>query len=135
MPAAMVTGSFKGMEELKRGIQTRTNQLGIGVEEGLQEAGKFLLQRSNEVAPIETGELIAESGSAADPLKGLQTIVYVYYGPQGSVSYEYAVTQHEFYEKKRTAGRQWKYLESPARQYRDELTKIMQKRIEERMQL
>lgn len=132
----MVTGGFQGMAEFKAGIRWWAKQLAVGVEEGLQEAAKFILKKSREIAPIETGDLIAESKTIPQ-LNGLETVVWVVYGPLGSVSNSYAVTQHEFYEKKRTPGRQWKYLESPARNTNNhkKAAIIMQKKIKEKMSL
>jgi len=127
----MIKVSFKleGARELSKNLSTLSKRLGQGVEKGIIEAGAFLKEESNKVAPVEIGNLIDESFSTASPKAGMDTVVYVGYGPPGSVSEHYAVPQHEFPElkRKKKAGRQWKYLEEPFRRNSKTMVKMVQK--------
>lgn len=90
-------------------------QFGLGVQNGLVAAGEVLKKASNDIAPIESGALIEESFSTPKPLAGMDTVVHIGYGPPGKESETYAIEQHEMFEIKKRAGRQWKYLETPTR--------------------
>lgn len=126
-----ITVNLDGIPNLKGNLRDFNRRLANGVEIGLIESGKFLKERSNEIAPIETGALIEESFSSADPADGFNTIVTVGYGPRGGKSEPYAVRQHQEFERKRKAGRKWKYLETPTRKHLRDFGKIIAGKIGE----
>ena len=105
---------IKGKEVILNNLRKVTKGLGKGIEEGLSEAGKYLLEESNEVVPLLTAQL-RDDAMTVDDLKGLETIVYVVYGPVSSPSYQYAVIQHENLEFNHAPGKQAKYLEGTMR--------------------
>lgn len=71
------------------------------VARGLQAGADLLLDESNRLAPIETGDLIRSGRAVADE-------------EEATVGYNtpYAVRQHEDLSYRHDAGRQAKYLET-----------------------
>lgn len=119
-----VSVKITGDKEVIAGIKKYHKRAGGAYSRGMEKALIFLKKKSNEVAPIETGTLIAQS-SVALTGRGFDRKGAVVYGPQGSISEKYAGIQHEMFEQKRKAGRQWKYLEEPFRRYRMEMLQII----------
>ena len=116
----------KGIKELEKGLdRLLMNKLGPAVEVALQRIAEHVKKVSNSIAPERTGTLIAESFLVFEERDGFDTIVWVGYGPPGSVSNSYAYRQHEFFEQKRKPGRTWQYLRIPIRTEAGRMEKIV----------
>lgn len=107
--------SVHGQKEIQRNLREFRRKLAQGVEEGLIDGAKVLHGRSQEIVPLLTKALHDESGTEAQPKNGLETVVFVFYGPPGGKSENYAVVQHENTLFNHAPGRQAKYLEAPTR--------------------
>lgn len=79
-------------------------------ERGLQAGADLLLDESNRLAPIETGDLIRSGNTAVD-------------SDHAEVGYNgvYAVPQHERLDWHHDAGRQAKFLETAAHRHADRI--------------
>jgi hypothetical protein len=82
-------------------------------QDGLVEAGDRLLDRSNELVPVDEGEL-RDSGMV-EPLDHAIQVVY---------TAEHAVPVHERTEVRHRQGRS-KFLEQPLAEFGDELLRIV----------
>jgi len=107
-----ITFEIKGSKELNdllKGIPKRAKD---AVRSELKEVMKDLKGKSQDLAPVETGDL---KGSAYTDLDDLQ----------GEVGFTepYALRQHEELEYKHPKGGQAKYLEQPYKQNRDRYIK------------
>ena len=108
--------SVSGQKEIQRNLREFQRKLAKGVEEGLIDGAGILHNRSQEIVPVLTQALHDESGTEAQPKNGLETVVFVFYGPPGGKSEDYAVVQHENIDEFNHApGKQAKYLEAPTR--------------------
>jgi len=103
MPNVMI--DIKGSAEVIANLDTKLRKrAGRGVERGLKSAGKFLLRKSKEIVPVQTGKLkgsshITKVGS------GLRTSVFVGY------TADYAVWVHEDLDKAHGAAFNRKYAD------------------------
>ncbi|WGJ86115.1 hypothetical protein [Gordonia sp. SMJS1] len=79
-------------------------------ERGLQAGADLLLDESNRLAPIETGDLIRSSNTAVDPERAVVGYNSVY-GPR----------QHEDLSYRHDEGRQAKFLETAAHRHADRI--------------
>lgn len=79
-------------------------------ERGLQAGADLLLDESNRIAPIETGDLIRSGRAVAN-------------GDEAAVGYSspYAARQHEELGYRHDAGRQAKFLESSLRRHSERI--------------
>lgn len=90
------------------GIEMRWDGDGIDldgpIEQGMQAGADLLLDESNRIAPIETGDLIRSGRAVAE-------------GNQAAVGYSsvYAMRQHEELGYRHDPGRQAKFLETALR--------------------
>lgn len=82
----------------------------------LKNAGEFILDESNKIAPIDEGTLINSGGVSVD--ENDLTVNIFYDTP-------YAVRQHEDMALKHTNGRSAKFLERAARENADRIAKYI----------
>lgn len=115
-----------GVRDYLNNLNKKKVHFGEGYERGIVKAAEFLKEKSNEVAPLLTEALINESYIGGE-LKGFDSEVYVGYGPQGGISEDYALRQHEDLEFNHAPGRIAKYLEKPFRQHSMVMLRIIQK--------
>jgi hypothetical protein len=100
-------------------------------EDGIERAAYFLLARSQELCPVDTGALKA-SGRVIKRGHGANTECIVAYG---SDEIYYAVYVHEDTSKYHEWPTQAKWLEEPARRYRTEMGRIASGRVQTRLSL
>ncbi|MGW8935984.1 hypothetical protein [Gordonia terrae] len=87
--------------------------LNEAAERALQDAADLILDESNRIAPIETGDLIRSGNTAVE-------------GNTAAVGYTsvYATRQHEELSWQHDAGRQAKFLETAVRQNADRVNEL-----------
>jgi hypothetical protein len=78
----------EGLSKLVAQLKEHERSLARGTSKGIKNAGKFALQKSQEIVPTDDGDL-EKSGSAQVTGKGFETVSAVGY------SEEYAVEVHE----------------------------------------
>ena len=107
-----------GVEEAIRRVYTKKGELARGMARGITKATLFLLRKSQQVVPVDTGALRA-SGFAEIMGAGFRT--------QGRVGYtmSYAIFVHENLEARHRPGKQAKYLSGPAKKFRNKMVQIM----------
>ena len=101
------------MEQLQK-ADKKAFRVGIG------KAGYFLLQKSQEIVPVDTGKLY-RSGFNRLARDTRNTLTY-----QVGYSKKYAVYVHERLDLRHAPGKSAKFLEKPARRYRKTLIKIIE---------
>ena len=107
-----------GKNEIKKRLNQANIILGQQVRQGLIKAGLFLQRKSQEVVPIEFGNLKNSAGHK--PIgQGWNTDVIVYY------TASYAVYVHEITTAQHKPGKIAKYLETPMRENRENLLRII----------
>ncbi len=123
-----------GVEGIREAMRAANVKLGWRVRRGLIKAGLLLQRLSQEIVPVDTGNLKNSAGSKAIG-HGWSTDVVVYY------TAAYAVYVHENtmaahgavynlrYPNRKSRGerQQAKFLETPARVHRDELLRVIAK--------
>ncbi len=67
-----------GLQSLVDKLKDHERRLGRGVNKGIRNAGNFLLSKSQEIVPIDDGDL-QKSGNARVEGKGLQTVGIIGY--------------------------------------------------------
>lgn len=107
-----------GVKEVLANLRKADYVIGEGVERGLKRAGLWLQRLSQEVVPVDTGNLKNSAFTRASG-KGMKTDVFVGY------TAGYAVYVHEILENKHRMGKIAKYLELPMRSNREKLLKII----------
>lgn len=93
-------------------------------ERGTYKAAKFLLEKSLEIVPVDTGRLY-RSGTVNKNRtgQGRRTVATVKYKAP------YAIYVHEDLTARHKPGKTAKYLERPARIYRSEMRAIIEKEV------
>jgi hypothetical protein len=114
MRLCKVTGVEKVLRKLKTG-QSFTEKR---IRQGLKAGGLFLQRESQKVVPIDTGALV-KSAKTRDVSKPAAAEVIVSYRT------DYAVLVHEDLEMRHKPGKTAKYLEGPARRFKDQIFKII----------
>lgn len=97
-----------------------------GFEAGAKQAGRFLLARSKELVPVDTG-LLKSTGVMLAEGEGFNTVVTVSYG---SPEAHYALYVHEDMNAAHAYPTQAKFLEQPAEQYAMEMGEMVRTRME-----
>jgi hypothetical protein len=92
-----------------------------GAVNGLTLAAEHILQVSRQRVPLDDG-VLERSGLASVDASELRAAV--------SYDTEYAVYQHETQGLRHLAGREWKYLENPAREEAEVVERIIAAAIE-----
>ena len=110
--------TITGDDKVIRGLDEYEDVLSDYLQAGLQEAGEFLLEKSQEIVPVDTGAL-HDSGYVVVSGSGFGSEVAVGY------SMEYAVYVHEDLRARHNPGTSAKYLEKPMRQYSANLQRII----------
>lgn len=102
-----------------------TSLLGIGLNEGLEDAAEYLLEESNTRVPIEELALQQSGEVSTDPPR-----------KKAAVSYDtpYAPAQHEA-DYRHDPGRQRKFLEIPFLAKRQEMRDIIARAVRRHMGL
>jgi len=122
-----------GAEEIKQAMKKADRRLGFSVRQGLIKAGLFLQRESQKIVPVDLNNLKPSAGTK--PIgQGWYTDVVVFY------TASYAVYVHEIvYRGKQDVsgnftnikkvrhkkGKQAKFLESPAREKKDKILRII----------
>lgn len=96
------------------------------LELGLVKAGLFLQRQSQKVVPVDTGALKNSAFTRLDRKKDKEPEVFVGY------TMFYAIYVHENLYARHKPGKIAKYLEIPAKRYRQELYGIIRKELEKR---
>ena len=102
--------SISGDDRITRGLDKYEDLLSDYLQAGLLEAGEFLLEKSQEIVPVDTGAL-RDSGFVDVRGSGFGSEVVVGY------TKEYAIYVHEDLRARHAFGTSAKYLERPMRQY------------------
>ncbi|QMU22893.1 hypothetical protein [Gordonia rubripertincta] len=92
------------------------------VERGLQTGADLLLEESNRLAPIETGDLIRSGNTAVD-------------SEEAAVGYNtpYAIRQHEDLSYRHDSGREAKFLEKALNRNADRIIDTVADEIREHL--
>lgn len=108
----------EGLKSLQQKLRAKRDAHMKAVRRGLLKAGLFLQRKSQQVVPIDTGAL---RNSAFTRAGGTET------NPEVRVGYTqaYAIYVHERQDLRHAKGKSAKYLEGPARQYRQEIVDIV----------
>ncbi len=104
-----------GMTQVLSRLRTSKLTTAVGVQRGLKKAGHFLQRKSQQVAPVDTGNLKGGAFTRNVGGTGFATDIIV-----GYVA-DYAVYVHENLQAKHKTGKQAKYLEQPARDSKNEI--------------
>jgi hypothetical protein len=112
---------IKGLTGLRKRLESLEDKHARGYEVGSKLAGLALLRASQELVPVQTGNL-RNSGRVQSSGSGFQTITEV-----GYFGVNYAVKVHEDLEARHAPGKQAKFLEQPAREMRQQLIDIIVK--------
>lgn len=85
---------------------------------GLKQAGSFVLNESQRIVPVDTGDL-RRSGFTSHEGTGAKTIVKIGYRQS------YAIYVHENLEARHAPGKSAKYLTKPMRKYKQQIIQII----------
>lgn len=100
---------FTNIRQLEKKFTEKVNDIKLASSEGLVEAGKYLLDLSQPLVPVDTGRL-KDSGKVIQENKNTIYVTYEAFNPENG--YEYAPIQHEVLDFHHDIG-QAKYLEEP----------------------
>lgn len=100
---------FTNIRQLEKNFTEKINDIKLASSEGLVEAGKYLLDLSQPLVPVDTGRL-KDSGKVIQENKNTVYVTYEAFNPENG--YEYAPIQHEVLDFHHDIG-QAKYLEEP----------------------
>lgn len=110
-----------GINQVKASLAAAAARAAKGFERGLVKAGLTLQRESQLLVPVDTGNL-KNSASTRKEGSGFETVVSVAY------SASYSLFVHENLEAHHPVG-QAKFLEQPAREYADELARIVSEEV------
>jgi hypothetical protein len=108
------------VKDLGKNIDALAVKIGEGARRGLIMAGEHALGVSNQIVPLEEGDL-ARSGSVTQDDASVKTAV--------SYDTDYAVKQHEDESLHHDAGRQAKFLETAMTSQRETMLAIVQQAV------
>lgn len=100
---------FTNIRQLEKKFTEKVNDIKLASSEGLVEAGKYLLDLSQPLVPVDTGRL-KDSGKVIQENNNTIYVTYEAFNPENG--YEYAPIQHEVLDFHHNIG-QAKYLEEP----------------------
>lgn len=118
----VVVAKVTGVREIVRNLDKADRRLAAGFAKGLKKAGRFLQRKSQQIVPVEFGNL-KNSADTRWQGSGFDITVWVVY------TAVYAIYVHERVELSHAPGKQAKFLEEPARQYRDEILALIAKEV------
>lgn len=124
--AANVKVVIQGHSEIKLNCKLIPEVMGRGYNAGLQKAMDYLLAKSQELVPVDTGDL-KRSGKAYVTGTGQNSRGWVAY-----LMY-YSVYVHEDLTKYHDHPTQAKFLEQPAREHRKYMMEIIRREIARHM--
>jgi hypothetical protein len=115
-----ITGISKVVHNLKkaRGV------MGKRYAKGLKAGGLFLQRLSQQIVPIDTGNLRGTADTHNIGGEGFDADIVVHYGAGAA----YAVYVHENLDARHAPGKTAKYLERPAREKRKEIIQVIRDR-------
>lgn len=111
-----------GMPKILSNMKKATKDLGKRFQRGAAKGALFLERKATMVVPIDKNILRPGVETRNVGGEGFKTDMIVTYGPN-----EYAVYVHEDMNAKHKPGKQAKFLEGPAREFKDEIFKIVAK--------
>jgi len=116
--------TVQGIKSLKAKLKRHPKATTVGLRRGLYRGGLYLQRMSQMIVPVDTATL---KGSANTRLEGegLGSAAVVGYGT------DYAVYVHEDLEARHKPGKAAKFLETPLREKRDKIAKIVHDAIKE----
>lgn len=107
-----------GVSNVVKNIRKAQKAHERGVAIGLIRAGLFAQRKSQQVVPVDTGNLKGSAFTRAEG-QGFNTDVHVGY------TASYAIYVHERLDLRHKPGKQAKYLSQPVEQHKDEIVKIV----------
>lgn len=107
-----------GLKKIKAKLRFTNIKMASDFRRGLGKAAFFLQRKSQEIVPVELGNLKNSAGMKLIG-SGWGSDAIVYY------TAHYAVYVHEIKKARHKAGKEYKFLEKPARIYRDRILKII----------
>jgi len=107
-----------GLNQVLRKFDSTKESHARAFARGLYRAGLFLQRESQKIVPVDTGHLRGSAGTKQTGT-GFKASVKIYY------TAAYAVHVHENLAMPHKEGKTAKFLEIPARIYRNELFKII----------
>lgn len=110
---------MSGMSKVLSNLRKSSIVIGAHTEIGLKKAGLFLQRESQQVVPVDEGNLKAGAGTRNIGGAGFLVDIIVFYLAI------YAVYVHENLDAKHSEGQQAKFLEGPARINRTKLLEIV----------
>lgn len=111
--------SISGIDRVLRNLKKSRGTIGASVSRGLKRGGLLLQRESMKIVPVDKNILRSGAFTRNVGGEGFDTDIIVGYQA------EYAVFVHEDEEARHRPGKQAKYLEAPARQFRPEILKII----------
>lgn len=111
---------IEGVDKLRSQFKSYSKNLEKRWEQGLKAGGLILQRRSQEIVPIDTGDL-RRSARTRHEGKGFKIVVRVVY------LMSYAIYVHEMTGSPRLAGRQYKFLETAARESKKLIVETVRK--------
>ena len=110
------------VEHVFNGLEKARKRALPGLTQGLLSAGAFLLEKSQEIVPVDTGNLHSSGFVRVDSAGTMQAVVIVGYDAEQA---PYGIYVHEDLNARHNPGKQAKYLEEPARVYRQRMKGIV----------
>lgn len=107
-----------GVNEIKEALMAADLRQAFFIRRGMLKAGLMLQRASQQIVPIDTGNLKRSAGTKVIG-QGWASEVIVYY------TAAYAVYVHEMTWLRHKEGKQAKFLERPAREMRQELLAVI----------
>ena len=111
--------TISGIDIVLRNLKKSRGTIGTSVAKGLKRGALLLQRESMKIVPVDTNILRAGAFNRNIGGEGFDTDMMVGYQA------EYAVYVHEDLEARHKTGKQAKYLEAPARQFRPDILKII----------
>ncbi len=110
---------LQGVQQTLNALELWKTATGKKAEQGLKKAGMFLLRKSQQVCPVDTGAL-KNSGRMHTSGSGFNMIVWIEY------LQAYAIYVHENTQAYHRPPTQAKFVEGPMRRYAAQLRKIVE---------
>ncbi len=105
------------LREVRKAIQSMKNRPAAMVR-GLKKAGLYLQRQSQMIVPVDTGALRNSAFTRAAFAYNVCVVTVGY-------TVNYAIYVHEDPDATHAPGKQYKFLEAPAREHRQELVNII----------
>lgn len=115
--------SIKGIPQIMAKMDIHDKKVEAGLARGLKIAGLRLQRESQKVVPIDTTNLKTTAFTRNMGGAGAKTDIWVGY------TAGYAIYVHELIHNQHKEGKQAKFLEGPAREYRNVLLDLIAKSV------